>query len=84
MINCKPYEKSFGEDLRTAFRDRNDVFFHREIKRLCGIVAIRPNSFNNNTEYDYVTSRLHVCLALVDSLTRKGETAKLMSDVVNF
>ena len=84
MINCKPYEKSFGEDLRTAFRDRNDVFFHREIKRLCSIVAKRPNNFNNNTDYDYTTSRLLVCLSLVDSLARKGETAKLMSDVVNF
>jgi hypothetical protein len=84
MINCKPYEKSFAADLQTAFRNRDDVFFHREIKRLCGIVAMRPNNFNNNTDYDYITSRLHVCLSLVDSLVRKGETAKLMGDVVNF
>ncbi len=84
MINCKPYEKSFSEDLRTAFRNRDDAFFHREIKRLCGMVARRPNDFDNSTEYDHLTSRLHVCLALVDSLVRHGDTTKLMGDVVNF
>jgi len=84
MINCQPYQKSFTQDLQNAFRDRNNAFFHREIKRLCYMVANRPNNFDNSTEYDPITSRLHVCLALVDSLARHGDTTKLINDVVNF
>jgi len=84
MINCKPYNKTITDDLNTAYRAQDIHWFHREIRRLCKIVASRPNNFDNTVDYDHVTSRLQVCLAFADSFVRHGETTQLICDMVNF
>jgi hypothetical protein len=84
MLDNPPYQHAFSEDLKRAFRERDSAWLHAEIKKLCRLISLRDGTFDNSTRYDHELSRLQVCLALVDSLTRRGETQKLLCDVINF
>jgi hypothetical protein len=84
LINVQPYEKAFSEDLAKAYRERDAARLRAEIKRLCRLISLRDGNFDHSIRYDHDMSRLQVALALLDTLTRRGETIQLICDVVNF
>lgn len=84
MINCKPYQLTYTDDLKAAAINRDSAFFNKEIRRLCTLIASRTGTEKDHTEYDAETSRLQLCLALADSIDRHGDTTKLICDMINF
>lgn len=84
MLHSKVYQTSVTTDINDAIIARDAEFFHDEIKRLGAFIHDRDEQFTNGKEYDQVLTRLHLCLAFYDSLTRHGETVKLINDIVNF
>lgn len=81
MLYSKIYNYAYSDDLRIAYSTYDSTTLLNEVKRLSGLI-----SEMDETSQSFVddSSRLLICLALVDSLKNKGAAFRLMSDVINF
>lgn len=76
MLHSNSYNNGLPRDLRDAYASRDHAFFHAQIE------CLAKELLENGTNED-VLMRLHVALALHDSLTNAGETVSLMTDYIN-
>jgi hypothetical protein len=84
MHHLRVYNEAITADIKQALWNRDTEFFRKEIIRLATVVANDPSYELSNDKYNPVTARLQVVLALHDQLKRRGETLKLLFDLVNF
>jgi hypothetical protein len=85
MLHNQVYNDGFTADINTAIIAKDADFFAAEIHRLCAVIAARETLADlEATVYDAELTRLHLCLGFLDSLQRRGETVKLLCDMVNF
>lgn len=81
MLYNTVYNNAIDEKMSAAIYSKDEVFFRSEIIRLSKILAARGNP---KVGYDEVATRLLLCLTFNDQIVNNGETAKLLSDMVNF
>lgn len=85
MLHERVYNEAITTDINDAVIARDVTFFASEIHRLCTIIADRPLLEDlENPGYDIELTRLHLCLAFLDNLTRNSKTTQLICDFVNF
>ena len=77
MLYSDVYNIGMTDDLKTAMADRNADFLKAEVTQLAGQVA-------SGVDYDSVAPRLLICMALLDSLTKRGMTVQFCCDYINF
>ena len=85
MLYNDIYNQIITPDIKVALYTNDAAFFLEEIHKMIGIIAARSGDVTDGSHlFDMELSRLHVCMAFYDSLTRHGETVKLLNDMVNF
>ena len=81
MLHSKAYNDGITAEMKEAYRFKDRSALDSLIKISCEELIMLDTT---DPRYDIVASQLHIALALLNSICKRGETVALINDVVNF